>query len=285
MLGTDFELFLSAKNQVVPAALFPLPDKQGAPIVVADAGGPAGFIHRDNLMIEMCTPAVDTADNLVAAVNRVIHAGMSWVNTWSKDTGAALAPLEIWPHSMADFSAHWINSPEGRELGCDADFIAEGHESVQRPRMEAKSLARRRFSGGHVHISWNRDYIPAWVGARLCDLFIGYPEAGFLNQERAKFYGAATLHRPTKYPNGGSGVEYRVLDSYWVRDQEALHRVSASAELVMRLMEEANNKLLDSLVTLHADTQAEPLVVQMSTPLRMEVHAAARRMAAEDGYV
>jgi len=279
MLGTDFELFLSDGEKPLSAGVLHLPDKQDTPITLTDAHGPAGFIHRDNLMIEMCTPAVNTGQELANAVSRVIEAGMTWV------TNRLQRQTVIWPESQATFNNFWLNSPEGRELGCDADFIVMDNDSVKRPPLNAGMLRDKRFSGGHIHISWTRDYIPAWVGARLCDLFIGYPEADYLNQERAQFYGATSLHRPTHYPDGGKGVEYRVLDSYWVRSKEALERVTNSAERVMQLLEKADVEVIHRLMNLHEFPAHAPLIVQVPKATRHEVHFEACRMAAEAGYV
>ncbi len=113
----------------------------------------------------------------------------------------------------------------------------------------AGDLRDLRCAGGHFHISYDTAIAPPWVGAMLCDHFIGFPHRLRLNKSRSPYYGQATLHRPTHYPNGDSGVEYRPMDSFWVHGPDV--RVIRGLGLVQQLLTPEYVDAARSLVDLH----------------------------------
>lgn len=252
MLGSDFEIFVQDRSRhdpraAISAAIFELPSKGQEPVPLHDDAGIAGYVHRDNLMLEFNAHPASTAEEWAANIERCANAGRRFVHDFNP-------AWDFSPLSHALFSASDTESEEGREIGCDADFISLDSNSTQRSPISAKTLAGIRYAGGHIHISYTRDMIPAWVGAMLCDLFIGIPEKQHLDRQRADTYGQISLHRPTTYPDGSHGVEYRPLDSYWARDTMSTMRIAKRAEIVQRLLEEAEVDLLTQLIRVHKES-------------------------------
>lgn len=233
MLGSDFELFMKNDDgEFVPEVHLGLPDKGNMPIPLKDKLGPAGFIHRDNVSVEMCSLVAGSAQEFINSVSRTLAAGKSFVE--DRLTGVRLGS------DTTIVLPDWVKDHDhAKELGCDADNVAssESRQSVVRDRLSADILGDERYAGGHVHISYVRDILPPWVAALLCDLFIGLPMKEKLDENRAPFYGLSSLHRETNYPDGSVGVEYRSLDSGWVHDDISLRNVAAGAGIVQSILE------------------------------------------------
>lgn len=244
MIGSDFERFLLKDTDPgygFSADALNLPGKGEPPVELRDDDGLAGWLHRDNVMIEMCVPPQHTGADLSSAVQRVIQAAAGYVSE-------RLPDVTISALTSCDFRKYVRDTPHFREIGCDLDFLVGQLDSEQRPAPAVQAMVGRRFAGGHLHFSWDRADIPAWVGASVCDLLIGLREFPHLNPQRAPFYGLAGLHRPTRYPDGSQGVEYRPLDSYWTINPAARQRVCKLAESVHTVLQNAPVALLHKYV-------------------------------------
>jgi hypothetical protein len=237
MIGSDFERFTEVDGEAVPSTALNLPGKFDVPVPVYDESGEAGVIHRDNVMLEMCVPAQADGQGLVTAVKRVVSAASEWVR-------AVDPKMTIGNKTSVIFPAKTLLGQDAQELGCDIDYLVGDLDSDPRAPLSARLLGSLRCAGGHLHFSWPRREVPAWVGAAICDVLIGFREAAFLDYRRAGFYGFAGLHRPTSYPDGTAGVEYRPLDSYWTTDDTSLSRVAALANAVHSVL---HNSSMDSL--------------------------------------
>lgn len=235
-IGSDLELFLEANGQPFPAIGFGLPHKGNNPIPLEDYQGVSGYVHRDNLMVEMNALVSSTGAELARNISRVMSSALRWLNR-EKD-GA----LSWYGSSSAQFPPDTLETEHASELGCDSDFISTELTSHARLPWAAPQLGAWRYCGGHLHFSYENENIPPWVASMVCDLFIGIPESRKVDVQRAKFYGSLSLHRPTSYPNGSSGVEYRPLDSYWVRNPIDRSRVCLLAEQAEDFL---NNASLD----------------------------------------
>jgi hypothetical protein len=256
MLGSDFESFLTRDGRVIPETVLGLPGKQTVPITLTDEYGPAGFLHRDNVMLEMCSLPSATAEELVTNIQRALHAGKAWLQTQGKEFGISTA-------SSYTFEAWLMQCPQAMEIGCDIDYISDNLISMERERLTVNDIHNSRFSGAHVHISYEDEQMPAWLAACLCDLFIGLPNARSLDLARAPFYGQCTLHRPTQYPDGSSGVEYRPLDNFWIHNTEKCLAVAEGAQKVEQIINLGDVDVIRSLHRIHAELPRLPLLCDL----------------------
>lgn len=242
MLGTDFEVFLMQGAAPVNAGCLGLPGKSDTPIPLS-----TGAVHRDNVMLELTVPPAVDADEFIRNIAATRDACAEWVR-------AQRPEFSLGDKAGAVFMEDTLCTPEGMELGCDIDYIAKDNDSVARDPLCASDLGFARYAGGHVHISYETAHIvPPWMAAMLCDLVIGVPVSRVLNQHRARFYGLPTLHRPTMYPDGTSGVEYRVLDNFWTAHEPFNRLVAAAAERVENILNLNERDLLIALHRLHRE--------------------------------
>ena len=242
-LGADYEVFVAnADGRPVPASIFGLGGKTGEHRPLYQDGKVVGTVHRDNHMLEMCIPPAQTAGEMALSVGRVMYAAMEFVQAHDDS-------LYISTNPSATFTDEEVDTPEARDIGCDRDFISNNGESAVREAISAKELGNERFAGGHIHVSYDTGLAPPWVGATLCDFFLGIPNQNRLNRKRAPYYGLSTLHRPTRYPDGTEGVEYRVLDSFWVHGPDI--RVLRGAGLVQELLTPEHVDVVRELVGVH----------------------------------
>jgi len=243
-LGTDYEVFVTntQTGTIIPAIGFQLGGKTGPHRDLHYEGQIVGSVHRDNLMLELCSPPADTAQQFACNLTQLAKATDEFIRCLAAVYGVSRS-------AAATFSPSVLATPEARDIGCDADYVSVPGNSMVRERLTADTLLGTRFAGGHIHISYDVSLAPPWVAAMLCDLVIGAPAAPKLNAQRAEFYGLATLHRPTIYPNGERGVEYRVLDNFWVHGPDM--SVLENAERVQALLQPVNARILRPLVDLH----------------------------------
>ena len=273
MLGSDFESFLTSDGLVIPETILDLPGKKVVPVSLSDEYGPAGFLHRDNVMLEMCSLPSSTAEEFVRNVQRALKAGDTWLKKRDPKLGISAKAAHI-------FNPDQLTGPQGQELGCDEDFISNNFLSQERERMTAEMIGNSRFSGAHVHISYGEGddaHIPAWIAACLCDLFIGLPNASSLDKERAVYYGNLTLHRPTKYPDGSLGVEYRPLDNFWVHDEQKCLAVAEGAQKVEQLLNLGDQDVIRELHMIHTELPAVPLLCDLADDAATKYHVSRAR--------
>lgn len=275
MLGSDFELFMkNDEGEFVPEVHLGLPDKGNLPIPLMDANGPAGFIHRDNVSVEMCSLVAQTAQEFIDSVSRTLAAGKEFVE--QRLTGVRLGS------DTTVVLPDWVKDHEhAKELGCDADNVSDSLDkcSIVRARLNADLLGDERYAGGHVHISYIRDIIPPWAAALMCDLFIGLPLKGKLDANRAPFYGLSSLHRDTKYPDGSVGVEYRSLDSGWVHDPVSLSKVATGAGIVQSILEAQDVDTIMALMRVRSAFPDSIPLTQIDDGLALDASAEANVVA------
>lgn len=273
-LGSDFECFMFNKDSgaFMPEIMLGLPDKGEPQVPLTLSGNPVGFIHRDNVSVEMCTPAVACAD-FAESVRKTLDAAKAYVMQRAQ---AILSPV-----TTVELPDELLAHPHAIELGCDIDQIADTSQmdSVDRQALRADMLGNKRHGGGHVHISYPYHEVPRWVAALLCDLFIGFPMQHKLDVERAQWYGVTGLHRQTTYPNGTGGVEYRALDSGWVHTHEDRMLVQRGATAVHDILHALDHDLIAQLMRIRSAVPASVLIVDIDPEQAAEMAAEARELA------
>lgn len=120
--------------------------------------------------------------------------------------------------------------PQAKVVGCSPD--TDAYTRLPRNGMNTDMFGLERFTAGHFHISFpNPHDIPPYIVARMIDLHVTLPYLAVDKQgNRRKFYGLAGLYRPTKYPDGSTGIEYRTMSNFWLFDNS--HRTYLSAAII-----------------------------------------------------
>jgi hypothetical protein len=124
-------------------------------------------------------------------------------------------------------------------FGCDTQFNIRREGSAD-PKISVVTY-EYRHAGGHIHMSNTEvpNLHPEIVYlVRLCDIFLGtsgiyhspYPDKEKLRQ---KFYGVPGNFRPTEYPNGLKGIEYRSPSVSWLNTEEGINSIFKGVRAVM----------------------------------------------------
>lgn len=171
--------------------------------------------------------------------------------------------------------------PNACELGCDIDYLSDmqAEASVPRQALNANMLANFRHAGGHVHVSYDTAIFPAWIGAVVCDLHIGLPAIPHLDIVRARWYGNISLHRPTEYPNGARGVEYRALDSQWVHTPERREAVANAAGIVQDVLDTGDQDLIMQYLRVASPLRRYDYLTDVPGDLAEALHVEAMELA------
>lgn len=277
MIGSDFELFMKTADtgEFIPEFFLNLPDKGEEHVQLDLKGKHVGFIHRDNVSVELCS-LVSTPQGFANSVRDTILAGQAWLNV-------AAPGLVLGQDTTVVLDKAAQQHPNAQELGCDIDYVSDmvKQESIARQALHAGLLGENRHAGGHVHVSYDYELFPAWMAARICDLFIGLPmqATGTLDIIRGQWYGNLSLHRSTRYPNGAGGVEYRPLDSGWVHSDMTRELVAKGAGIVQNVMDAKNNDLVAQLLRVAAPLRAYQYLTDLPADLCGDLNHEAMQLA------
>lgn len=277
MLGSDFELFMKdgVSGEFVPEFFLNLPDKGQEHVTLYDQKGTkTGYIHRDNVSVELCTLPTNDARRFAQSVEDVLVSAQNWLTK-------TMPGLLLGTSTTVRLNEQHLGHPHAQELGCDIDFVADavGMQSKERDALSAAALGLNRHSGGHVHVSYAVEQFPAWIGALICDLFLGMPMISHLDRERAMWYGNASLHRATRYPDGTGGVEYRPLDSGWVHSPETRMVVGTGAAIAQDVLNAGSNDLIAELMRVRAQFPAKCMLIDVSDDQAKDLHYQALKIA------
>ena len=126
--------------------------------------------------------------------------------------------------------------PSLNEFGCSEDFIAYSDDPMKaRPSIKGDILGLSRYAAGHLHLSYDVAKVPTYIMARWLDLAVGLFSIGWDDQaKRRPYYGLAGLNRPTAYPDGSVGVEYRTMSNLWFFDVSVAYFVASNVFTTVR---------------------------------------------------
>jgi hypothetical protein len=229
--GADPEVFFRTKEGEAYSVEGILGGSKHDPLPIP--GLPAGFcVQEDNVAAEYNIPPANTARQFSLNVAK----GLQYLKKV-----AAKHKLELAVVPDLDFPIHMVRTPHAMQLGCEPDFNAWTGEENPRPRPPYVM----RTAAGHVHVSWNEpDKEQQLAVARILDAALGLPSVMATEPTRRRdLYGKAGAMRFKPY-----GMEYRVLDNFWIADknrrEHVFQTVKDSIELVNQfpvVMEQIND--------------------------------------------
>jgi hypothetical protein len=166
-----------------------------------------GYTYQeDNAALEFNIPPQTS----ISGFNGAIISALSWLST------SLLGPKKLTTSTNVTLTLDGTTNrdPRAGAIGCSPDY--DPYDSTlprwQREPLGILALGNKRHAGGHIHIAYNTDRMPAYVAAQFLDLHLGLPCVAHDKQgARRKLYGLPGLHRPKAY-----GVEYRVLSNFWL---------------------------------------------------------------------
>lgn len=229
-IGADPEVFLVDKNGKPISAEGKIGGSKLAPIPMVGLG--AGFmVQEDNVAAEYNIPPASSRTQFSGN----ILAGLKYIERISKPHG-----LKVVCSSALHFDWDQLNTPHALELGCAPDYNVWTQENNPRPR-PPNSL---RTAAGHVHISWKEPTADAAiVFGKALDVFLGLPSLLVTKpNDRRKLYGRAGAVRIKDY-----GVEYRVLDNFWLVHKAQCGFIFDTCHEVAQLLNEKQEYLEDEL--------------------------------------
>jgi hypothetical protein len=174
---------------------------------------------EDNAALEFNIPPQATARGFSEAISRS--------KTWMQQNLLEQKKLQYIDQNVLELAPKFQKDPRGKEVGCMADFDSYDNEGAQRKPFSADSLGNTRYAGGHIHLAYNVDIVPAFVAARFLDLYLSLPWIEYDKQgPRRTTYGKAGLFRAKSY-----GVEYRTMSNWWVWMPERIQEQIATTAL------------------------------------------------------
>lgn len=212
LIGADPEVFLSGatldrRGRALAYEPVPAFGKFGGnkdkPIKMQ--GLDEGYMYlEDNAALEFNIPPQKTSKEFATA----IYTAKDWMvlNLLEKQN------LMYSESNVLELAPKYQQDPRAKEVGCMADHDAYLNDGAKRDPFNADTLGNNRYAGGHIHLAYNVGVVPAYVGARFLDLFLGLPWLTYDRQgARRGVYGKAGLFRPKSY-----GVEYRTMSNWWL---------------------------------------------------------------------
>lgn len=206
-IGTDPELFLFSPlyNKYVPVCGLVGGTKE-EPIPINEENK-AYSLQEDNVALEFTIPPAKSKSEFINSIN--------FVKNYITET--VLKPMELVPHYIASarFNDTDLDNPAAQHMGCSASYDAWSFEEHRVDRSDYTL----RTTGMHIHVGYDKPNDKASIDIiRAMDLFLGVPSVLIdPDTERRKMYGKAGDFRMKKY-----GVEYRVLSSYFIQNDELI---------------------------------------------------------------
>ncbi len=159
-------------------------------------------VQEDGAALEFNTAPAPTAERMLEDISIIVDC----VKIFAERKG-----MLVMNKPSADFSPEYQRThPQAFRVGCDPDFNAYTGEVRVPPPDLGTSLTRH--AGGHFHIGYNKDLVPANIVVQFLDVFLGLPSILRDKQgTRRRFYGQAGSYREKDY-----GVEYRTLSNFWL---------------------------------------------------------------------
>lgn len=220
-IGADPELFLiNTETGKVVSSIGIIPGEKGNPYRSKDM--PKGFgLEIDNILAEFNIPPVTNKRNFINAINYM----KDYIRTFIKEKDKNL-DIQCIASKMVDEDQ--LQSPEAKLFGCSVDYNAYTKRPNPKPKGEATNL---RSAGFHIHIGYDNCNSQTSIDlVKYLDMYLGVPSVlKDPDCKRRSLYGKAGCFRLTSY-----GVEYRVLSSYFLSDNDILSwvwdRVGASID-------------------------------------------------------
>lgn len=203
-------------------------------------GLPAGFaIQEDNVAAEYNIPASSTSKGFSTNILR----GLKYVDKQAKKQG-----YKVVCESAMNFTLDQLATPHAQNLGCEPDFNA-WTKALNKSPIPPATL---RTAAGHVHISWGGPTgDSAMLFGRALDVYLGIPSLLVTNpNDRRKLYGRAGAIRLKNY-----GVEYRVLDNFWLNNEKQCNHIFDMCHTVANKLNRGQSFMEDELEFCGAEIQ------------------------------
>jgi hypothetical protein len=142
-----------------------------------------------------------------------------------------------------ELSAKYLEDPRSKRFGCLADTCAyhDTQNWIERTPFTPEQMGSKRYAGGHIHVGYNKDRMPAWVAARFLDCYLGLPSIGHDNQiatGRRELYGLPGLYREKPY-----GIEYRTLSNQWVVKERGTFSTAGVANNALSFTDDVDDNI------------------------------------------
>lgn len=250
-IGSDPELFIiNKKTNKVVSSIGLIPGEKGNPYRTKDM--PEGFgLEIDNILAEFNIPACISKQEFVNSMNYMKNYIRKYIQQKNPD-------LDILCKASMIVDSDQLQSDEAKLFGCSVDYNAYTEEPNPKPNGESTNL---RSAGCHIHIGYNNNNIDTSLKLiKYLDMYLGIPSVlKDPDTKRRNLYGKAGCFRLTSY-----GCEYRVLSSYFIKDDETISWVwdrvfkainaynddkeLISSDLVQEIINESNAELAKELI-------------------------------------
>lgn len=186
--------------------------KKPLPFLRKDGGAIEGYYYQeDNVAFEVNIPPTTNSRDFAHSIDGVLRLSRDLL----KSKGLEIDITK----SAHRFSVANLSHPYAQTIGCDPDKSAYGgldDNPIDREPFEIKDLGTWRFTGGHIHLGYDKEHIeiPEHVIVRLMDACVYLP---LIHKDKQKMrrpkYGLAGLYRSKPY-----GLEYRTMSNFWLDD-------------------------------------------------------------------
>lgn len=208
-IGSDPELFIiNTKTNKVVSAIGLIPGEKGNPYRSADMSNGFG-LEIDNILAEFNIPPVKTQKAWIDNINYMKNYIRNYVKKINPDYDILCTASMIVDDDQ-------LNTPEAKLFGCDPDYNAYTEDVNPKPKGERGNL---RSAGFHIHIGYPKFNVETSLQlVKYLDLYLGIPSIVLdPDTKRRSLYGKAGSFRLQPW-----GVEYRVLSSAMMKDDETL---------------------------------------------------------------
>jgi hypothetical protein len=210
-IGADPEMFVKRGQTILPIfGLVGGTKKAPLPILL---GAPGFTYQEDGAALEFNIPAFMGYTRFTEGIGSAMENLQRYIlNPLKLEIATGINAIKL--------TSEQLEHPKAKEIGCLPDHWAYGapgdsplpEDMYKRKPFSASDLGAMRYAGGHIHVGYNKEAVPADIFAKYMDVLIGLPCVKYDKQGgRRKIYGLPGLYRPKPY-----GLEYRTLSNFWL---------------------------------------------------------------------
>lgn len=260
-IGADPELFIvNTKTGKVVSSIGLIPGEKNKAYRAPDM--PAGYgIEIDNILAEFNIPAAKSKTAFIKSINYMKSYIRKYVQERNPDLDIFCAASMIVPSDQ-------LQSPQAKLFGCDPDYNVYTETENPKPEGERGNL---RSAGFHIHVGYSNINIETSLCLiRHLDATLGLMSV-ILDRDsrRRKLYGKAGSFRLQPW-----GVEYRVLSSAMMKNNDYLNAVWAGIESAINHYEQAddlpNGKEVEAAIN-NGDIKAAVMLLKQAAPELLEL--------------
>jgi hypothetical protein len=250
-IGTDSEHAILSPSGLI-SAIGKIPGTKAKPSPLPSGG----YIQVDNVLVEWNSPVAESEDDFVRGIQATLSDVKQKIGLEN----------QLLFDSSYNYPIEQLKHKKAWEIGCESDWNAWEERVNDKVCFPPGSTIRT--AAAHIHVSPFEDMETVFNFCKFMDLYLAVPSLFLdLDRQRRELYGKAGAMRFKTYPGDINGAEYRVLGSFWVKEEQYIRWIYRTVKMVYDNINSLNEKdlpnNLQEIINTYNLPQAERIIKEL----------------------